>query len=300
MRHDREMYPTATAEVKDEMATPSLRHFELTGADGLPLRGDVRTAENGAGRPAVVICHGFKGFKDWGFFPHVAERLARGGITAVSFNFSGSGVGVARDRFDEPERFARWTYSNDIRDLEAVIGALRAGTLGEALALPTKVGLFGHSRGGGIGVLYAARHPNELGALVTWSAIGSTLRWGPETLRRWRATGHLDVTNSRTGEVLPLGMEILDDLERSGAALDVGAAAERVATPWLIVHGESDETVSVRDGSALAERTGGRGELLTIPHGTHTFGVRHPWAGTTPAFVRALDATAEWFARYLF
>jgi pimeloyl-ACP methyl ester carboxylesterase len=294
------MYPRATIEVKDDMATPTLRHFELIGADGRPLRGDIRTVGTGADRPAVVICHGFKGFKDWGFFPHVAERLARGGITAVSFNFSGSGVGIARDRFDEPDRFARWTYSNDIQDTETVIGALRGGTLADALAVPAKVGLLGHSRGGGVGVLYAARHPEALGALVTWSAIGSTRRWGPETIRRWRAAGHLDVTNSRTGEVLPLGLDILDDLERAGTALDIGAAAEQLAVPWLIVHGESDETVPVRDGLALAERSGGRAELLTIPHGTHTFGVRHPWAGTTPAFVRALDATADWFARYLF
>jgi len=75
------------------MATVNTTQFELVGADGGPLRGDVRTQEKGADRPAVVICHGFKGFKDWGFFPHLAARIARAGMTAVSFNFSGSGVG---------------------------------------------------------------------------------------------------------------------------------------------------------------------------------------------------------------
>ena len=42
---------------------------------------------------AIRQPHGFKGFKDWGFFPHLADRLARAGLVAVSFNFSGSGVG---------------------------------------------------------------------------------------------------------------------------------------------------------------------------------------------------------------
>lgn len=27
-------------------------------------------------RPAVVICHGFKGFMEWEFFPYVASLLA--------------------------------------------------------------------------------------------------------------------------------------------------------------------------------------------------------------------------------
>ncbi|MGH7538277.1 MAG: alpha/beta hydrolase family protein, partial [Gemmatimonadales bacterium] len=73
------------------MATATTTRFRLTGADGGPLRGDVRAA--GGDRPAVVICHGFKGFKDWGYFPKAAERLARSGFAAVSFNFSGAGVG---------------------------------------------------------------------------------------------------------------------------------------------------------------------------------------------------------------
>ena len=50
------------------MATAMTTAVELTGADGGPVRGEVRTAAGGENRPAVVLCHGFKGFKDWGFF----------------------------------------------------------------------------------------------------------------------------------------------------------------------------------------------------------------------------------------
>ena len=70
------------------MATPRLAKVRLGAADGGPLRVDVRTgARPGEARPAVVICHGFKGFKDWGFFPKLSERLAVAGFTALSFNF---------------------------------------------------------------------------------------------------------------------------------------------------------------------------------------------------------------------
>lgn len=281
------------------MATPTRRSFTLEGADGLPLRGDVYTAGAGAGRPAAVICHGFKGFKDWGFFPPLAERLARAGMTAVSFNFSGSGVGEARDRFDEPERFAHWTYSNDLRDLDVVLTALTAGALLPEQNTPTAVGLVGHSRGGGVAILQTANDV-RVRALVTWAAIGSTLRWGPHTITEWRRTGYLNVTNSRTGEVLPLSTDVLDDLERHRERLDIGRAAEAVRVPWLIVHGESDETVSIGDARTLHARNAGRAELLTIPHGSHTLGAKHPWAGATPAVERGFDATVEWLSRYLF
>jgi alpha-beta hydrolase superfamily lysophospholipase len=281
------------------MATPVLSPFELVGSDGGPLRGEVRTAGKGP-RPAVVICHGFKGFKDWGFFPHLADRLARAGLTAVSFNFSGSGVGPDGESFSEPDRFGHATFGNDLRDLEIVSDALDSGALVPGLGAPTSLGLFGHSRGGGIGVLYAAAHPSTR-SLVTWSAIGATLRWGPETIARWRRDGALMITNARTGEVLPLYPDVLDELDRDTAGtLDISGAAARVAAPWLIVHGESDESVSTRDARTLWRRSGERAELLVIPHGTHTFGARHPWAGITPELEKAMDATVGWFARTLF
>ena len=43
-------------------------------------------------RPAVVICHGFKGFMEWGFFPHLATLLAERGYVAIRFNLSSTGM----------------------------------------------------------------------------------------------------------------------------------------------------------------------------------------------------------------
>ena len=134
------------------MASPIKTSFRLTGADGGTLRGDVRTA--GRARPAVVICHGFKGFKDWGYFPVTADRLARAGFTAVSFSFSGAGVGDDGETFNEPERFGRNTYSVQLADLDIILHALGSGALG---LQPSAVGLLGHSMGGGVTILRAAR-----------------------------------------------------------------------------------------------------------------------------------------------
>ncbi len=279
------------------MATSLRQSFRLEGADGGPLRGEVLAAPGATG-PAVVICHGFKGFRDWGFFPQLADRLARAGITAVSFNFSGSGVSGALDDADEPERFARATYSNDLRDVEAVLAALEEGALVSGLGAPSRTGLFGHSRGGGTAVLAAARW--AVSALVTWAAVARAFRWGPETVQQWRERGFIEIVNQRTGRVLELRTDVLDDLEVRGAELDILAAAERVTAPWLIVHGAVDESVPAEEAIELWEASGKRARLVTVPRGSHTFGARHPWAGMTPELEHAMEETVGWFSRWLY
>ncbi len=281
------------------MATVTTISFELVGADGGPLRGEVRTAEGGRDRPAVVVCHGFKGFKDFCFFPHVAGRLARAGMTAVTFNFSGSGVGPDGESFSEPVRFSHATFSNDLRDIDIVVTHLRDGTLAHGVAHPTALGMLGHSRGGGTTLLYAGATP-DLDAIVTWAAISTVHRWGEHELAAWRRAGSVDVVNKRTGLVLPLCTDILDDIDENSDILDIAAAAERVRCPWLIVHGDQDESVPVHEARYLHSLTGeGVSRMEIVPEGGHTFGVQHPWVGSAPPLDRAVDATVEWYVSYL-
>src|SRR4030095_17269059 len=76
---------------------------------------------------AIVVCHGFKGFKDWGCFPTVGRELAEGGYLAVSFNFSGSGIGPDLLNFTDTERFERATISGDLDDLSRILEAIGSG-----------------------------------------------------------------------------------------------------------------------------------------------------------------------------
>ena len=45
------------------------KSFALINNDNEYLRGDLRYREDARNVPTIIICHGFKGFKDWGFFP---------------------------------------------------------------------------------------------------------------------------------------------------------------------------------------------------------------------------------------
>lgn len=273
------------------MATPTLTRHIVPGVLG-DISVDVRAGGRSSPRPAVVTVHGFKGFKEWGMWPPFAERLARAGFTSVSLNFSGSGVDSA-GTFSHSDRFGHNTFSAELEDLQRVIAALHGGGL--EVAAPSSLGLLGHSRGGGVSILHTARDPS-VRALVTWAAISTVERWQPAEKKRWRESGVHEVKNARTGEVLPLYTDVLDDIERNGAALDIEAAARRIAVPWLLIHGTADEAVSLAEGELLA--AAGRREstrFLAVEGTGHTFGAAHPWAGSNPALDVVFDTTLAFF-----
>ena len=282
------------------MATVITTIFEFVGADGGPLRGEVRTAEGGQGRPAVVICHGFKGFKDWGFFPHLADRIAHAGFTAISFNFSGSGIGPDGCSYSEPERFSHATLSNDLADIGIVCDHLLGGTIASNVAVPTKLGLLGHSRGGGMALLQAADSPH-VSALATWSAISSVYRWPDATIAEWRREGKIDIVNARTGDVLPLYTDVIEDVEKNPSQkFDLRLAAGRVTVPWLILHGDADESVAPSEAEALYDAANGEEVTLRmVKGGSHTMGIRHPWNGPTAELELAMGETVGWFSQTL-
>ena len=246
--------------------------------------------------PAVIVVHGFKGFKDWGMFPPFCDRLARAGFTAVSLNLSGSGVDDA-GRFSLPDRFRRNTFSSEVRDLETLLAALDGGGLG--LPPPTSLGIVGHSRGGGVSILLASQAP-RIKALVTWSAIATVRRWTDEQMQVWRRDGVLPVRNARTGEELLLGREALDDVERHAeGSLDIGAAAARLVCPWLLMHGTEDETVDFMEARLLSGAAPLVARLLPIEGAGHTYGAVHPFAGMTPALERVFDESVAFLGAHL-
>ena len=277
------------------MATPSLTKHSLSGALGEILV-DLRTGDRKRPRPAVVVMHGFKGFKDWGMFPLVAERMARAGMTVVSFNVSGSGADDAGD-FTLADRFGRNTYSAELEDLHRTLEALGAERLG--LPRPTSIGLLGHSRGGAMAILETARNP-VINALVTWAAIGSVDRWSSEAKAAWRKRGFVNIQNARTGQVMPLQTDILDDIDRnSSGPLDIIGSAHAINVPWLIVHGQNDESVDVADARAL-HQSSGKAELALVPATGHTFGATHPLTQTPESLEEVMARTVAWFSRYLY
>jgi len=214
-------------------------HFTIDSDEGLPIRGDLDVPEGARG--LVVIVHGFKGFKDWGFFPWLAESLVRGGFAVCRFNMSRSGIGDDPENFDRLDLFADDTYSVQLADLRAAVRYAQSH-----VALPTV--LFGHSRGGGIALL-GARDVAHLRGVVTWSAIARADRWDAATKEQWRRNGFMDVVNARTKQVMRTSTRILDDYESNRERLDIIGAAAALHVPLLVIHGGRDESVPVEESA---------------------------------------------------
>ncbi len=222
----------------------------LPNRSGDMMHADVRFAEGSTSRPVLVICHSFMAFKEWGFFPHAAERLAESGFVCVTFNFSHNGVALDGNRITELARFEKNTFSQELDDLGALLDGLSSDTTVQTVGDVRRLVLLGHSRGGGI-ALVCASEDARVKALVTWSAIATFDRWTAHQKHAWEASGFLPLARNTTVSPLRLGTGILRDIEAHGDRLNLSAAAARLAKPWLILHGEADVTVPAREARSL-------------------------------------------------
>ena len=276
------------------MAKRSIIHEpgETTPPHGDVIRTDVRRPAGTAPGTVVLVTHGFKGFKDWGFFPYLCERLARDGHLVVSFNFSLNGTGPSLMDFSDLDAFGRNTLTRELDDLHWMVGQARAGAWGRGRP-PASVGLLGHSRGGGTSII-AAAELDGISSLVTWASVATFHRWTEQQVRDWTSRGVTYIANARTGQEMPLYRALWDDLVENESRFDVLAAAGRVRVPWLVVHGSEDPTVPVAEARALKE-TGGPAALRVIDGSGHTFEAVHPMDETTPGLEAAVGATLRHF-----
>jgi len=269
--------------------------FSLESAEGLPLRGDV---DPPAARGPVVVCvHGFKGFKDWGFWPETARQLSGAGNCVVRFNFSHSGVGENLQSFDQPELFESGTYSAEVADLRVVIAAIGAGQLPFAERMDaSRIGLLGHSRGSVSTLAVAVSGQSPVRSAALWNPVSRVIWWDREERLQWREKGYWEVVNARTRQVFRISTALLDDAEQNEAALDPVGNARRLEVPLLAVVASEDESVPPENGIRLARAApAGSGRVAEIAGTGHTFGAVHPFAGVTPALNEAIQSTRQHF-----
>jgi pimeloyl-ACP methyl ester carboxylesterase len=273
--------------------------FSLDTDEGLPIRGDLHSP---AARGPVVVCiHGFKGFKDWGFWPETARRLGAAGYGVVRFNFSHSGVGEDQETFSEPALFESGTYSREIADLRAVLSRLERGLLpgGERIDI-SRVGLLGHSRGGVASLAVAASAEFPVRSVVLWNPVARVLWWDAEARRQWREKGHWEVVNARTRQVFRVTTALLKDAEENRERLEPLINAASLAVPLLVIVAREDESVPPETGVRLSRAAPAPlSGLVEIPATGHTFGATHPFTGSTPALEQAIGSTIQHFDRTL-
>jgi len=266
-----------------------LTNFTIDSREGLPIRGNLDIPARA--RALVVIAHGFKGFKDWGFFPWIAERLGSTRLATCRFNMSRCGVGDDLESFDRLDLFEHDTYSTQVADL---VDVARYAHL-QAAGLP--LFLLGHSRGGGVALLAASELDGAVEGVVTWSSISHADRWDDATMAKWRADGCLEAINSRTKQAMRMSTAILDDYEAHREQLDILRATGGLTAPLLVVHGERDESVPVDEAHQLYGAAPDA-SIAVIARASHTYNAIHPLVHVPHELSMATMITARFINGY--
>jgi dienelactone hydrolase len=277
----------------------AIREIEIRTRGRSPVLADLRKGSSDAVRALIVVCHGFLGYKRWGFFPHLSDRLARAGFDVLTMSFSLNGVDETTGLFERPEDFARNTVSAEIADLRAVLAFVRSGALDRDGIGAETLGLFGHSRGGAIALLVAGEYP-EVRSIVTWSTLGRLDRYTTRRKTAWKKEGALVFHDPRARGPLRLDYSYYEDIDAHREAFEIPRAAAALSIPHLMIHGERDAAVTLREARGLlAEPRSGEARFEIVHGAGHTFNVSHPMRRPTSALDRAVGLSTDWFARTL-
>ncbi len=204
----------------------------------------------------VVLCHGFLSNKQSSTNRRLTELLTEKGISTFCFDWFGMG--------ESEGTFADLTVDVCCDELEQALSFARAKGY-------SRIGLVGSSYGGLIATLIASRDSSliALGLKCPVPDFPEMLRleFGQEAMHRWQATGEIpDVT----GCDKPI--ELRYTFYENCLAYDAYHAAQAIHTPTVIVHGDEDELVPLRQIERLQQSLAGEKRLHLLPGANHHFG----------------------------
>lgn len=210
----------------------------------------------------VIIAHGLTGNLDRPQLAALANGLAALGWPCLRITYPGNG--------NSEGDFRDCTITKEVADLTTIIDSLPTGT---------RIAYCGHSMGGAVGALAAARDP-RIQVLVSLAGMVHTAAFYE------REFGALEPGKDCLWEdpEFPLSQAFADDLRGIGNVL--GSAA-RVNVPWLFLHGAEDDLVPVEDSRDAFAAAAGPKKLVEIPGAGHSFD-----ESSFPVLVRECDA---WF-----
>lgn len=218
-------------------------------------------------RDILIIGHGVTGNKDRPFVIALAEAVASEGMAVLRFSFSGNGSSGGD--------FRECTISKEIEDLNAVVTA--------AVNNGYRVTYAGHSMGGAVGVLAAARD-ERIKHLISLAGMVNTKdfydrEFGEETP---------DEGCMWEEQSCPLSSTYKNDMYEIGSVV---SRASEVKVPWLLIHGDADDVVPIEDSRQIFAQANDPKRIIEIPGANHVF--------SESGFVPMSEAVIDWIGEIL-
>ncbi len=276
-----------------------IQNISLDSGSGLKINCCLRSPDSKNDTPLVIFVHGFKGFMNWGGFPYFTSALCESGLSVVSLDFTMNGVSPETPlEFTRLDLFAENTISAELDELKIVIDHFYNNSAKYNIN-KERMALTGHSRGGAVSILKSAED-NRIKALITLAAVSSFERYTKDQVMKWKEKGYLEIPNTRTRQMMRMNVSFLEDIESNPERFDVKSAMGSLNIPALLIHGREDLAVKYNEAMELyqcsdKEKT----ELVILENTGHTFGIEHPFKGSTRSFDEVLKISAEFLNKNL-
>ena len=198
-------------------------------------------------RDLFIIGHGVTGNKDRPFVVALANAVSASGIHVLRFSFAGNG-GSDGD-------FRDCTISKEVEDLQSVLNLTEEKGF--------RVTYAGHSMGGAVGVLAAARDP-RIKYLISLAGMVNTEKFynaefGEETPDSGCMWEEPDC---------PLSSAFKNDLI---SIQSTASSISQIQVPWLLVHGTTDDVVLIDDSNEAYSVASEPKKLVKIEGANHVF-----------------------------
>jgi pimeloyl-ACP methyl ester carboxylesterase len=225
-------------------------------------------------RKMILFIHGFMGYKDWVALNLMQDFYTSKGFGFCKYNVSHNGTTIDNPtEFNDLTAFANNSYTKELEDLTAALDWVE----NKFDELP-KIYLVGHSRGGGVALL--GSKDERVYRVVTLAAISSIEKRFPEgkQLQVWETQGTKYTLNGRTNQKMPQLFSQYEDFIANKEILDIQKACETSTKRTLVIHGDADTSVEIKEGHDIANWLKTR--LFEIEEADHTFGAKEPWDST--------------------
>jgi pimeloyl-ACP methyl ester carboxylesterase len=194
---------------------------------GLDLAG-IHDSDGDGERPAVLLLHGFTGWKEEAHIESLATALNRVGIAALRIDAPGSGE--SGGTFTEHYRL-----SNSIDSVNDALDWLRA----QPGINPDHIGIWGHSMGGFAAIAAAVRRPDRIQAVCGCQASIGKFRGVTTDIEAWRRTGWAAFPSPRFRD-LQLPYDFYLDTE----PYDVFEELGKLRAPLQLIAGTRDDIIT--------------------------------------------------------